>query len=434
MELLRLVVWLVFCLVFVTTQSSRPTFVLASVVVLRLLLPSTSGSLLIGDWEGNGALHPATVLLGAYCLFGMRGGSPAIAAEVRLRRGWYAGLAIVAFLLVVEAVVGSGPTSLLGLTNAVLAPILLCVAARVQERVSPGSLRRLALVFVGTMVVVAVLVVAQSVSHSDLPWGSGPVTGQFRPRGTFDSALDLGFAASTAIPLTAFIRPVPARLVTAMLLLSAVVLSASRVPTVVAVVGFAWILVRTTRSFAAIVTTLVSGGAAVLVVTRTTVLDGLVGRLTGDDGSSSSARGAAAQYVLDHVWDHTLVGGGWGAAWALKGTVLRTSLENSYAILAFDLGLVPVVALVVLQLVPALRSRAPVAARIAVVAGITLGFCYSGFATMSAASTVLWLALALCTPDAGAPARGAPRVRAVVDLAAGLGATRTAPDRQRVVA
>ena len=432
MELLRLVVWLVFCLVFVTTQSSRPTFVLASVVVLRLVLPSTSGSLLIGDWEGNGALHPATVLLGAYCLFGMRGGSQAIAAEVGHRRGWYAGLAIVAFLLVVEAVVGSGPTSLLGLTNAVLAPILLCVAARVQERVSPGSLRRLALVFVGTMVVVAVLVVLQSVSHSDLPWGTGPVTGQFRPRGTFDSALDLGFAASIAIPLTAFVRPVPARLVTAMLLLSAVVLSASRVPTVVAVVGFAWILVRTTRSFAAIVTAMVSCGAAVLVVTRTTVLDGLVERLTGDDGSSSSARGAAAQYVLDHVWDHTLVGGGWGAAWALKGTVLRTSLENSYAILAFDLGLVPVVALVVLQLVPALRSRAPVAARIAVVAGITLGFCYSGFATMSAASTVLWLALALCTPAAGV-ARAAPDVRGVVDLAAAARVTRTAPYRERAV-
>lgn len=408
MELLRLAVWVVFCLVVVTTQQSRPVVVLSAVVALRVLVPSTAGGLLIGTWEGNTALHPATVLLGVFCVFTLRGRWSSIVAEVTPRRGWYAGLAVVAFLLVVQAVVGSGPTSLLGLTNAVLAPVLLCFVARTSEQDVPGTLRRLALVFIGVMLVVAAVVIVQVVLRSDLPWGavgaqmtSGIV--QFRPRGTLDSPLDLGFAAAVAIPLTSFIHRAPIRLVVALVLLSTVVLTASRMPTVVAVAGVAWIIVRSTRSFVAVLTVLASGCAAVLLVLRTSMLNGLVQRVTGDDGSSSSARGAATQYILDHIWDHALVGGGWGAAWQLKGQVLRTSLENSYAILAFDLGLVPVVLLVLVLLRPVLDSGAPVGARLAVMAGVFLGFCYSGLVTMSAASTVLWLAIALCSPSARSP-------------------------------
>lgn len=421
MELLRLAVWVVVCLVVVTTQQSRPVVVLAAVVALRVLVPSTAGGLLLGNWEGNAALHPATVLLVVYCVFGLRGRWNSVVAEVAPRRGWYAGLAVVAFLLVVQAVVGSGPTSLLGLTNAVLAPMLLCFVARTSEHAVPGTLRRLAVVFLGVMLVVAAVVVVQVVLRSDLPWGliggrgtSGIV--QFRPRGTLDSPLDLGFAAAVAIPLTSFIHRAPLRLVVALMLLSTVVLTASRVPTAVAVLGTVWVIARSTRSFVAVLTIVLSGCAAVFVVLRTSMLSGLVERVTGDDGSSSSARGAAAQYIVEHIWDHTFIGGGWGAAWQLKGDVLRTSLENSFAILAFDLGLVPVVLFVLVLLRPALDGSAPVGARLAVVAGVFLGFCYSGFATMSAASTVLWLALALCgqalvsrTPESGPPQQAAPR-------------------------
>lgn len=401
MELLRLAIWVVFCLVVVATQQTRPVVVLSAVVALRLLVPSTAGGLLLGNWEGNAALHPATVLLVVYCVFGLRGQWSSVVAEVAPRRGWYTGLVVVAFLLVVQAVVGSGPASLLGLTNAVLAPMLLCFVARTSEQAVPGTLRRLAVAFLGVMLVVAAVVIVQVVLRSDLPWGlvSGQGTSgiaQFRPRGTLDSPLDLAFAAAVAIPLTSFIHRAPLRLVVALMLLSTVVLTASRAPTAVAVVGTVWVIARSTRSFAAVLTIVISGGAAVFMVLRTSLLSGLVERVTGDDGSSSSARGAAAQYIVEHIWDHTLIGGGWGAAWQLKGEVLRTSLENSFAILAFDLGLVPVVVFVLVLLRPALDGSAPVGARLAVAAGLALGFCYSGFATMSAASTVLWLALALC--------------------------------------
>ncbi|QCR42503.1 hypothetical protein C1N91_02030 [Curtobacterium sp. SGAir0471] len=401
MELLRLAIWVVFCLVVVTTQQSRPVVTLSAVIALRLLVPSTAGGLLVGAWEGNAALHPATILVIVHCVFGLRSQWSSVAAEVPPRRGWYAGLVVVAFLLVVQAVVGSGPTSLLGLTNAVLAPMLFCFVARTSERAVPGTLRRLAVVVIGVMLVVAAVVVIQVVLRSDLPWGPvggrGAVgTGQFRPRGTLDSPLDLGFAAAVAIPLASFVRRAPIRLVVALVLLSTVVLTASRAPTAVALAGTLWVVVRSTRSFVAVLTIVISGCAAVLVAVRTSLLSGLVERVTGDDGSSASARGAAARYIVEHIWDHTFIGGGWGAAWQLKGAVLRTSLENSFAILAFDLGLIPVVVFVLVLLRPSFDRSAPVGARLAVVVGVFLGFCYSGFATMSAASTVLWLAVALC--------------------------------------
>jgi hypothetical protein len=274
MELLRLAVWVVVCLVVVTTQQSRPVVVLATVVALRVLVPSTAGGLLLGNWEGNAALHPATVLLVVYCVFGLRGRWSSMVAEVTPRRGWYAGLAVVAFLLVVQAAVGSGPTSLLGLTNAVLAPMLLCFVARTSEQAVPGTLRRLAVVFLGMMLVVAAVVVVQVVLRSDLPWGLVGARGtsgivQFRPRGTLDSPLDLGFAAAVAVPLTSFIQRAPVRLVVALMLLSTVVLTASRAPTAVAVVATVWVVARSTRSFVAVLTIVISGCAAVFVVLRT---------------------------------------------------------------------------------------------------------------------------------------------------------------------
>lgn len=420
-ELLRLALWSVLCVAFVATQWPRPAVVLSAVVLLRVLVPSTAGGLLLGDWEGNAALHPATVLLVVHCALGLHGHRRGVVAEVAAHRGWYAGVAVVAFLLVVQATLGSGPTSLLGLTNAVLAPMLLCFVARTSEQVVPGTLRRLALVFLGAMLVVTVVVVVQFILRSDLPWGlmDGPAIsgrGQFRPRGTLDSPLDLGFAAAVAVPLTAFIHRPPVRLVVALAFLSTVVLTASRVPTVVALAGAVWVIARSTRSFAAVLTIIVSGCAAVFLSLRTPLLDGLVERVTGDDGNSSSARGAATQYIAEHIWDHTFAGGGWGAAWQLKGQVLRTSLENSYAILAFDLGLMPVILLVLVLLRPVLDARAPAGARLAASAGVLLGFGYSGFATMSAASTVLWLALALCghglaarAPEPGHPEGAARR-------------------------
>lgn len=400
MELLRLAVWVLVCLVVVATQHARPVVILSTIVVLRVLVPSSAGGLLLGNWEGNAALHPGTVMLVVYCTIGLRGRWPDVVEEVAPRRAWYCGLVVVGFLFVVQAVLGSGPTSLLGLTNAVLAPMLLCFVARVSEQALPGTLRRLALVFLGTMLVVAAVVVVQVVLRSDLPWGllddrMLSAVKQFRPRGTLDSPLDLGFAAAVAIPLTSFVQRVPVRLVVALVLLSTVVLTASRMPTVVAVAAAAWIIARGMRSFVAVLTIVFSGCAAVFLVLRTSMIDGLLERVTGDDGSSSSARGAAAKYIVDHLWDHTFAGGGWGAAWQLKGQVLRTSLENSYAILAFDLALIPVILFVLVLLRPVLDKHAPIGARLAGLGGVFLGFCYSGFATMSAATTVLWLAIAL---------------------------------------
>lgn len=415
MDLVRLLVWLVLCVVLVTSQRTRPVVVLGVVVVLRVVVPSTGGGVLLGDWEGNRALHPATVLLLVQACLGLRGRGALLGAELRRHTWWWTSAGVAAFLLVVEAVTGSGPTSLLGLTNAVLSPIVFFLLLRVHDREHPHTTATVIRVFVWAMLAVAGLVIVQAALRSGLPWVFrdpyfGPVPGgQFRPKGTFDSPLDLGFAAAVAIPLTAFLPRRHLRVVVSVVLLVAIVLSASRVPTVVGLAGTAWVLARSVRTFVAAVTAAAVAVVSLVVVASTSLLDGLLERWTGSDGSSTSARNQASQYIVDHIGDHLLAGGGWGAAWQLKGTVLQTTLENSYAILAFDLGLVPVALLLLVQLGPILERGVTIDARLAAGAAIVLGFAYSGLATMSAASTVLWLALAACrsAPEAfeDAPSR-----------------------------
>lgn len=432
MEFLRLLLWVVFCVGFVTSQRARPVLVLSTIVVLRVLVPSTASGLFVGDWAGSAALHPATVLMGAIAAFGTMG---------RLRRtdvvpqrwvAWYAALGAVALLFVAQAVVMSGPTSLLGLTNAVLAPMVLFVLVRVVERREPGSLRRVLVVFVAAMTFVALLVVLQAATRSGLPWSLVhsafvPDPGStFRPRGTFDSPLDLGFAAAVTIPLTLVVRREGVRIGVVFVLLGAVVLSASRIPTALAAVVALWVLARSVRNLSAFVAATTAVLTAAWAALCTGALDGLVGRINGSDGNSASERSRAARYAYEHLFDHVFMGGGWGAAWRLKGTMLRTSLENSYAILAFDLGLVPVVILVLVLLVLLVRRSVAFGGRPALASAVVLGFCYSGLVTMSAASTVLWLAAAAC---AGSTDPATPRERRAGSVDPARPRERGAPER-----
>lgn len=402
MDVIRLAAWVLACFVFVILLRDRPTTVLSAVVVLRILVPSGAGGLLLGDWPGNQALHPATVLLLVHLGTALPARGAAVADEFRARSWWYLGAVLVSFMLSVQATAGSGPTSMLGLTNAVLSPVVFFVLLRIHERETPGTVRSVVLVFLATMVIVALLVVVQTAAQTGAPWSlrdpSFVSSGRdrFRPRGTLDSPLDLGFAAAVAIPLTSFLQRGHVRIVVAGLLLAAIVMSASRIPTVLALLGVAWIVSRSLRDVVAVITALSSTAIGTALALGTGLLDGILQRFNGSDGSSAAARDRAVRYALEHVWDHVFAGGGWGAAWGLKGTVLRTSLENSYAILAYDLGLVTVLFLLLLQLAPVCSRFATPEARLAATTGVVLGFCYSGLVTMGAASTVLWLALATC--------------------------------------
>jgi drug/metabolite transporter superfamily protein YnfA len=399
------VIWLFVCVILSVAGVRRQGLVLSCVLILRLVIPSQAGGLVIGDWAGSSAIHPGTILLLVYGAISALHNREHVGRELAKYPGIYGSVLFVSTIFVAVSVVESGPTSLLGLSNAVLSGFVFLFVCRIEEQARPGTTRRLILVFLTAMVGISLLVAGQAALGSNLPWGARigsayTLTGAtFRPLGTFDSPLDLGYAAAIAVPFFALVQRPLLRFGGAGFMLLAVVLSESRAPTLVAVIGVAILVLTTVRSATALVAVGVAVASGLLVVTYTGVLAGLIERFSVDDGNSSTAREAATRYSQEHLLDHAVFGGGWGSAYRLVGTVLKTSLENSYAILAFDLGLAFVIVLLLLQLRLILMRGSLPGAKVGAISGIVLAFLFSGLVNMGAAPTILWLALCACMPS-----------------------------------
>lgn len=391
----QLVVWMVICVAVALSLQKRPVFVLSAVLVLRILVPSSGGWVIIGDWVGNAAIHPASLLLLTWAPFALLANSRVVARELRRHPLIHAFIALAVLLFVVVAFVRGGPTSLIGLTNSVLAGVLFFFMVRTTDLATPGSAYRVIRVLITVMAAESVLVIFQWATNSLLPWGA---IVQFplatRALGTFDSPLDLGLAAALTVPLLVVVRRGLVRYASAMLLLAAVALSESRTPTIFAVLGVAYLVLSSMKSVRSFVAMVVVLGAAVAVFINVPILSGLTERFTGDDGNSAAARSVATDYIFDNISSVLVFGNGWGSSYRLKGTLLETSLENGYAILAFDLGGVAVLCLLFGQVLIALSRRGAPGAWLSAIFAIAGGFTYSGITTMSAISIVMWTVFA----------------------------------------
>ena len=393
--MVQLVIWGIVCVAVALSLQKRPTLVLAIVLILRLLIPSQAGWVLIGNWQGYAALHPATLLLIVWAAFALLSNAPGVAREWRAHWAIHSLLALCVTLAVVMAVTLTGPTALFGLTNSLLSSILYFFCLRVVQGSDADAVPIIVRVFVLTMVVESILVIVQWLAGSNLPWAAvAGIQPGSRPVGTFDSPLDLGLAAAIAIPLLVTVRSPLPRYVALVLLLAAVVLSESRTPTIMAVVATIIILVLAIRSLRSLITMVIVVGVGIVAFINLPVLDGLVERFSGDDGSSSAARSVATEYILENIGSVVVFGNGWGSSYAMKGTVLETSLENGYAILAFDLGGLAVIALLAAQLLIWFSRRGMPGAWLAAFFAVLGGFTYSGITTMSAISMVIWAVLA----------------------------------------
>lgn len=425
----QLVIWLVTCIALSFLSISRPGLGLVLVLGVRIFVPSLGGSLLIGDWEGNAAIHPGTILLIVLfvALFSSR--SVQMAAELASMPVVYASLILLSGAFVVITLFQRGPSPLLGMTNAFIAPMIFFFVARVEFRSSDQAARRLTTAFLAFSAIQALLVFAQWLLGQNLPW-TGPYASVFlqRPLGTFDSPLDLGLAMVLAIPLLWRVRNPLTRYGAGLLFFFAAVLSASRTPTLLAAVALVWLLFTSARHFREVVVAIAITAFGCSALLTTAIIGGLMTRLTVDDGNSGSARSYAFNYIVEHLRDFIFIGGGWGSSYRLKGSVLATSLESGYAIYAFDLGVVLTCALVAIQFSIICRRTQPIirGARLSALLGIGMAFVYSGITTMSASSLLLWAVLSMCAlsqdhvGDLGVATRDQR-----------LGQNRRAPDRMR---
>ncbi|CAH0130093.1 hypothetical protein [Microbacterium sp. Bi128] len=391
----QLAVWMVVCVAIALTLQRRPILVLGVILALRILIPSTGGWVLIGNWQGSAAIHPATLLLLTWAPFFFLSNVPSVAEELRRHRIIHGLLSLAVVLFAVVAIVQSGPTSLIGLTNSVLAGVLFFFSLRVSEILRPGTITKIARILISLMIFESLLVVFQWITGTLLPWSA---LLQFalavRPLGTFDSPLDLGLAAALVIPLLVGVRRAVLRYVFALILAVAVVLSESRTPTIFAAIGLLFLVFAAMRTVRSFVTMIVVVGLGSALVFNLQIFSGLAERFTGDDGNSAAARSVATDYIMQNIGSVLILGNGWGSSYQLKGTLLETSLENGYAILAFDLGGVGVLCLLLAQVLIVLRRKGYPGSWLAAVFAIAGGFAYSGITTMSAISIVMWTVFA----------------------------------------
>lgn len=397
----QLTIWLLLCTIVTFSLQRRPIIVLSIVLAMRLAIPSQVGWLIIGDWEGNAAIHPSTILLISWSAIALMSRLEDVGRELRQWRGTYLTLAFVSTFFVIVAVFQSGLTSLFGLTNSLLAAMLFFFMVRVVARQQANTAKVLLRLFISVMIAEAFLVILQWAVQASIPWSlvhEFPVL--TRPLGTFDSPLDLALACAIAIPLMTNIRTPAFRYGGGLLLLAATVLSESRTPTAIAAAGFLYLIIRSFASGRAVIAVTSVAAIGIYLALTFPVLSGLVERITGDDGNSLAARSVATEYILSHLSEVLWVGNGWGSSYALKGSELATSLENGYAILAFDLGALAVAALFLTQLRVALGRGAVESSWFAGIAAISGGFIYSGITTMSAISLITWTVLAFCRKDA----------------------------------
>lgn len=384
--------------VLAAVTMKRPAHLVLIATALWVLVPSTAGFLLAGNWPGNSAVHPAAILLGVGAFFTITSNAAAALQELKESFRTYALLAsLIVFFVVITLGLRSG-SGILGLFNVFFIPILGFFIARLAIRLDPraaGTLTRGVLLIVGF---VCVIVFIQWLTTPTFPWGNYlPPNRTKRPLGTLNSPLDAGMILAMAIPLTMRLRNQWLVVSLASALAVAVALTEGRVPAVLAALALGWVLITRIRTVPGFVAALVGAGATVLLVVDGQALRGLLHRLEVDDGNSRAVREVAWRYAGEHWREWTVIGGGWGNAGELKGTLLESSLESGFLILVFDLGAIPTALLLLLMIRVILGRgfRKAIPEAMAAGVGVVAAALYSGITTMSAASLMLWLVLAL---------------------------------------
>jgi len=396
--MINLAAWAFACVVITVLTLRRPGTVLVLVLILRFMVPSYAGGALLGGWPGSTAIHPATILLLAGGLLHLNGRRKEIAKELNTRP-WVYGvvLACVATFAVISFV-ERGPNALLGMLNVFIAPFIFMMAMNVEAQRDPLLVARLRNVFLLLATVQIPIILAQVAYGAQIPWGAYNPALQARPLGTQDTPLDAGMFLAIAIPLLGGIKRGWIRYPLAIGFLGGIFLTESRLSSVLGI-GACLVLayLGTHRVRQRVFGGAVLIGLGVLLI-RSPFASGVFARLFVDDGNSLRARTAAFDYAKEHISSVYFVGSGWGSSYELKGTVLTSSLESSYIILAFDLGLFFTLLLIAAKLGLIFNRGGPVTpgARLAGLMAMVLASGYSGLVNMSTAAAVLWFALALC--------------------------------------
>lgn len=374
----------------------RPAEQLALILFVRVALPSTAAAALISDSSLLRALQPSTYVLLAVVLVN----AFASAYEARptlFKRGQMRTplvlLAAAALVGLAETFLSAGPGTSLRMVDAVVVPVILISQVL---RLARSDADRLARYFVLLASFAAAIALVQYATKSYGIYEASlrrqsffSLQREFRPQGSLDSPLDLAFLCCLALPLVVTVGGQVLRYAAAVLLLGGILVSGSRLFALLGLIALLFIVLRSGRGAGQRLMAAVSVGSAALVMARSAVADLLVGRLS-DDGGSFLARSDSYTYIRENLSSHLLGGQGFGFSLALKGRSTVASLENGYAMMAFDFGLSVAVVILGAQIALVLSGTkgVPGGAKLSATFALFGAAFFSGVMTASATSLV----------------------------------------------
>lgn len=408
--------WLLFCVGVCVVLRNRPDSVIAVIIALRILLPNVASALIMGRLD---VVHPSSVLLAVFA-FGALITRPRRAVDEVVRSPLiYLGLTYCALHAMLLTLLINGLGTTLALYNTLLAGLLLFFLLRVTTAAEPNSALR-----VGRWVLA--LASFESV-FAMLQWYSGKVLlferyrlaaywfdpRQFdRPMGSLDSPLDLALLLASSSVLTLSIKRRYLRYGALVLFGVGLVITQSRLGVTIYVVGCVYVFLQDKGSATQKVLGSVGVLAGYVATLISPVVAGLEDRLA-DDSGSAAARSRAYAYFSDHISDSLWPGNGAGASFDLRSRgILSTSLENSYTMISYDFGLTTGIIMLGCQLALLARTgrRGVVPGAIGAAASALVSVTgYSGMATQSAATAVVWSMLGLLVVQVPADVHDARR-------------------------
>lgn len=398
------VAWAVLCLVLALWLHRRPFALVLLAGAVWVLVPGIAAHHLTA-LGGMPPLHPAAVLVlvAAPVLLVTR---PRWTGRPLADRPEWAVLLVTlsALAVVIGVAAGAGTDSTVAVVNQMVAPALLflLLGAALLERPERAETVRTAVVVVATLE--SLLSLAQLAAGRSLVYESDFADlaivrqGSQRWMGTFDHPLVLSLFLVVALLLLAGVRSTGVLAVVAPVLLGGMLASQSRVGLAFAAIAVCYLLVRGRAPLAARVSALV-----LLVTTSGVALwlgaaDAFLERLRDDQGSST-ARGLALQYFLDHAGEFVWFGRGLNSSFSVSEAAgLDTSFESAVLMYSVDLGMLVAFVYFGLMVWVALRPArraAVIGVAPAAAAVVVIPQTFSALSGTTAAPFVVWFVLAL---------------------------------------
>jgi hypothetical protein len=405
----------------IVTVATRPDVVISLLVGLAVLIPYIARVI-----SPDSSIHPASVLVFVVVVLLAVFRSRATLDEFLGRWPLYALSALIAVVAFITTAAMKGDEGKAYIVNHIVVPVALFAVMQVllhgRERYIAGIGKALVWIGVAETLFGALQILVQrsiifETQYRQYTWFNTMMS-ENRALGSLDHSLVLALFLVIAICFTQTFRRVWLRVATAVVLLTGVFLTQSRIGLVLALV-ILFVLILQDRQFVRFRGRILLGSGAVLVaIMLTPVGQSVVARFANDQGSNARRFQSIDAWLS--VWtDHILGGTGIGSSFVFTtARGLRSSFENPVLILAFDIGLVWAVLWFALQLALALGFSLRVARRdpvpttadgeparrrfwgvarfsCAAIAPLVFIQSFSSTATQSAASMLVWFALGL---------------------------------------